>query len=266
MATSAFALFQSPHELTVDTYVRQHVVYFLDQLESSTSWLDAILKRATEHATDALLRAALSLWSAHRLLMTGWQLTVPGDLGMFPVTDQGSLLNGTTPAPRVLQNQLDRILEQYCADKELECLKELQKFMRRESKRPWIVIFIVTILLLHVRERDIWRLLYWTLSNNGTYTWRHPEQAQTLIKRSVHASNVLLAHLYVAGNVPDSFLFLTTHYASLPVASAKERYHWMHEDSADFSLCRLAFRRKTSCHEHEVFPELPNAYVRKPHQ
>jgi len=183
MATSAFALFQSPHELTVDTYVRQHVVYFLDQLESSTSWLDAILKRATEHATvsslgrvkpqsnsccqDALLRAALSLWSAHRLLMTGWQLTVPGDLGMFPVTEQGSLLNGTTPAPRVLQNQLDRILAQYCADKELECLKELQKFMRRESKRPWIVIFIVTILLLHVRERDIWRLLYWTLSNNG---------------------------------------------------------------------------------------------------
>jgi hypothetical protein len=99
--------------------------------------------------------------------MTGWQLAVPGDLGMLPVKHRGSLLNGTTPAPRVLQNQLDRILEQYCAKKELECLKELQRSMRGQSKRPWIVVFIVTVLLLHVRERDIWRLLYWTLRNNN---------------------------------------------------------------------------------------------------
>ncbi|CAG5138842.1 uncharacterized protein ALTATR162_LOCUS450 [Alternaria atra] len=244
MKTTPFALSQLPSGATIDTYIRQHVVFFLDQRKGSKSWLDDVLQQAIQHASDALLQGVLNLWSAHCLLMAGWQLAVPGDLGMFPVIHQGSLLNGTTPAPRVLQNQLDRMLEQYCADKELECLSELQKSMRRQVKRPWIVVFIVTVLLLHIRERDVWRLLYWTLHNNNTYTWRHPEQANTLIKRSVHASNVLLAHLYVAGDVPDSFLFLTTHYATIPVASAKERYHWMNEDSADFSLCRLAFIRQ----------------------
>jgi hypothetical protein len=116
---------------------------------------------------DTLLAAALSLWSAHRLLMTGWQLRIPGNLGMSPVKDRRSLLNGTTPAPRVLQNQLDRMLEQYCANKELECLQELQRCMRKDSKRLWVVVFIVIVLLLHVRERDIWRLLYWTQGNNS---------------------------------------------------------------------------------------------------
>jgi hypothetical protein len=99
--------------------------------------------------------------------MTGWQLTIPGDLGMRPVQHQGSLLNGTTPAPRVLQNQLDRILEQYCADRELKCLEDLQRSMRQSTQRRWIVIFIVTVIILHVRERDLWRLLYWTLQNNN---------------------------------------------------------------------------------------------------
>jgi hypothetical protein len=51
MATTAFALSELPHELTIDTYVRQHVIFFLDQSRSSSSWLDAILKRGTEHAT-----------------------------------------------------------------------------------------------------------------------------------------------------------------------------------------------------------------------
>jgi len=99
--------------------------------------------------------------------MEGWQLVVPGSLGMSVVTDQQSFLYGTTPAPRVLQNQLDRILERYCADREAQCLKALSRTMRRKSSREWDATFISSVLLLHTRERDIWRLLYWTLDTNN---------------------------------------------------------------------------------------------------
>jgi hypothetical protein len=50
MATTAFALFQSPLESTVDTYVREHTVFFLDLSKSGLSWLDETLRQAIQHA------------------------------------------------------------------------------------------------------------------------------------------------------------------------------------------------------------------------
>ncbi|KAF1363473.1 hypothetical protein EJ07DRAFT_152281 [Lizonia empirigonia] len=177
ITTTAFTICNPIDDTTVDTYVWSHVEFFLRQAQSGTSWLDVILNEASTHTKDDLIRKTLSLWSAHRLLMQGWQLTFPGSLGMLPVVDQDSFLFNTTPAPRVLQNQLDQILEQYCAKKEMEYLKALQGAMRKTVRRDWITIFASSIILLHTRERDIWRLLYWTLDTNNTYTWRHPESA-----------------------------------------------------------------------------------------
>lgn len=55
------------------------------------------------------------------------------------------------------------MLEKYVADLELICLKELQMTMLHKHKfrRDRIVIFLVVLLILHIRERDIWRLEYW---------------------------------------------------------------------------------------------------------
>src|SRR4051794_6466189 len=99
--------------------------------------------------------------------MKGWEVSGAETLGMHQVVDKESSLYGTTPAPRVLQNQLDRKLEEYCAETEVVCLNGLQRAMLRKTAKQWTVIFTATLLLLHVWERDIWRLLYWTMRVNS---------------------------------------------------------------------------------------------------
>jgi hypothetical protein len=113
-----------------------------------------------------IIDMTLSLWTAHQLLMKGWGLSADGSLGMSIITDQTSTLYKTTPAPRVLQNQLDRALEDYCAFLEYKCLQELQRIIRtpRESRT---VIYTAVALLLHIRERDIWRLSSWIGGRNS---------------------------------------------------------------------------------------------------
>lgn len=101
--------------------------------------------------------------------MKGWSLVIPGSLNTWTVEELGSTLYGTAPAPRVLQNQLDQVLEEYCAEKEFECLKLLHKAMYKKRRKDWAVVFAVSMLLLHLRERDLWRLLYWTLGNDGVW-------------------------------------------------------------------------------------------------
>jgi hypothetical protein len=126
---------------------------------------DSLLNYLIIHKVP-LIKKTLDLWAAHQLLMKGWELSTPGSLGMFTVNDVSSALYGTIPAPRVLQNQLDKYLEEYCAITEVECLKELQKSMRaRQDSR--VEIYTVVGLLLHIRERDIWRLSSWIKGRNS---------------------------------------------------------------------------------------------------
>ena len=77
------------------------------------------------------------------------------------VEDSGSSLYGQRPAPRVIQNQGDLLLERYVADQEVLILKTLQSAMRGTKRKSWVVIFTTVLILLLIRERDIWRLLYW---------------------------------------------------------------------------------------------------------
>lgn len=124
--------------------------------------------------------------------MQGWQMTFPQSLGMPFVTDEKSFLLNTTPAPRVLQNQLDHGLEQYCAMKEERYLKALSSTMLLKRSNAWAAIFISAVILLHVRERDIHRLLYWTLDiSNGCP--KHSAGLTTLIQsRRTHGDTLTL--------------------------------------------------------------------------
>ena len=72
-----------------------------------------------------MFQMALNLYVATRLLMKGWEIAGEEALGMRPVEDAHSPLYGTVPAPRVLQNQLDRNLESYIIGKERLFLKTL---------------------------------------------------------------------------------------------------------------------------------------------
>ena len=54
-------------------------------------------------------------------------------LGMSVIEEPASLLHNTVPAPKVIQNQLDHLLEGKIYDTEEKLLKELQKLIRRRT-------------------------------------------------------------------------------------------------------------------------------------
>ena len=106
------------------------------------------------------MRMTLELWTATRLLMKGWDIAGEETLGLSNIEDVRCPLNGTIPAPRVLQNQLDRNLESYIIAKERNLLRALQNAVLNRSC-SWVVISLAVIVILHVLERDSWRLTYW---------------------------------------------------------------------------------------------------------
>lgn len=112
------------------------------------------------------------LWVAHRLLMRGWEVSEHESLGMSTVTDNRTSLYKRCPAPLVVENQGDQKLEQYIANLEVPVLKELQNAMRGTVRKSWVVVFTAVLILLLIRERDIWRLLYWI---------RNPQEVSTFI-------------------------------------------------------------------------------------
>ena len=128
--------------------------------------------------------------------------------------------------------------------------------MLHARAHTWDVIFTATVIALHMRERDIWRLEHWVLNPDvvslppmcdynpsftsfESYKWRHPDTAATLIRRSVHLSNLLLNHLQLSGDVPEVFNNIAKVVKTREKATS--RYKWTDESSIDFSLYSLAF-------------------------
>ena len=152
--------------------------------------------------------------------MKGWEICGHERLGMKVVDRIESPLHGSVPAPRVLQNQLDHLLEYEIVETERHLLKNLQKAIKASDRKSWVATFLATAIILHVMERDAWRLLYWVhhheqvkhLKVDGKHsidefqinTWRHPLGPRALIEKSVHFGNLLLAHFHYAarGLVP----------------------------------------------------------------
>ena len=154
--------------------------------------------------------------------------------------DKRSSLHDTIPAPRLLQNQLDRNLESYIARTESKLLQELQKAMLRTRPQAWITVFTAVVITLCMQEMDIWRLEHWVLNPDivsplpcnpnvpltilKSYEWRHPDTAATLIQRSVHLSNFLLNRLCLFGKVPREFFNIEEVLKTQQIEKASSRY------------------------------------------
>jgi len=238
MTTTPFAL--ADYTVDMDAYVTASTQHFLAKGDYSPH-LCEVFRLAASKTTDLLVGLALKLWAANRLLVKGWELYGPDTLGMNRVMDRECSLFNTVPAPRVLQNQLDRKLESYIALAEHQFLRELQYAILRSKKHSWDSIYVAVVLTLHTRERDLRRLLHWVLNPPGSYKWRHPDSAAALIQKSVHQSNLLLNHLHVAGEVPVNLSFTRKYVMENNLAPACSRYAWQDEGSIDMSLSALAF-------------------------
>lgn len=100
---------------------------------------------------------AANLWVANHLLMKGWQAS-----GVEKVRDVNSPFYGIRPAPRVMQNGLDQVLESYVAELEKQLLQKILSIAKNRAKEALRdKLFSAVLILLAVMEKDIWRLIYW---------------------------------------------------------------------------------------------------------
>lgn len=143
-----------PQDRALRLYISKCVQYCLAEADRN-GLLTAISLHPSGHSP--LLYAALRLWATNRLLTKYWQASVG-----FPVASPDSPLVNTVLAPRVLQHQLDRILELYICQLERQLLPMLQTAMMGRDAAKRMDAFFATIVLLNTLERDTWRLTYWT--------------------------------------------------------------------------------------------------------
>jgi hypothetical protein len=82
------------------------------------------------------------------------------------VTDPYSPYFQMKPAPRVVQNELDAMLEEHVCKLKLQLLSNLQGAMKRkhvpQRDANRVEIFSTVLVLLATLERDMWRLVYCT--------------------------------------------------------------------------------------------------------
>ncbi|KAI0187938.1 hypothetical protein F4808DRAFT_70728 [Astrocystis sublimbata] len=145
-----------------------------------------------------LVSLALRLWTANFLLMRGWECPL-GEA----IDDPRSPYHQKRPAPRVIQNQLDAIIERYMAICEASLLQRLERGLKDRSQLD--AVCAVSIVLMSILEKDIWRLMFWTRHPEEVYKWRHPDSPESLIRKDVAYANVLLTIACIVGHLPDRF-------------------------------------------------------------
>lgn len=167
------------------------------------------------------------MWAANRLLMKGWSIT-GGDelLGMSVVNEPASLLHDTIPAPKVLQNQLDHLLERQIFETESSLLKELQRLIRRRDRGQWIVVFLSLVIVLHVLERDTWRLMYWVHHKAEVSRLNFPEACAQLVcgKSKINVVDILSrgrGRMYENRLTPDTRQIFGATLSSQSISSIK---------------------------------------------
>ncbi|KAI9896001.1 hypothetical protein N3K66_009070 [Trichothecium roseum] len=180
----------------LDIYIRRCIAYCVEELGNA---LLLSLYELTQSSNYELLPRALELWTANRLLMKGWQCT-----NTIFVSDTDNPYYGLRPAPRILQNQMDRHLERFIASRENMLATRIQDHISGASDGADASAAIVVILM--VLEKDVWRLMYWTKHTTQQYRWRHPTQPFKLIERNIHSARLLLLHLQRLSHIPATLL------------------------------------------------------------
>ncbi|KAI6357336.1 hypothetical protein MCOR31_010377 [Pyricularia oryzae] len=213
-------------DLHIEDYVSNCVPHVLTEIGHGHS----ISSIAGNMRAEGLVKDAQHLLTATYLLVTGWQLGASP-----PITDPSSPYYGSSPAPRVLQNELDRRLEWYISSLESRLLADLRAALVKRTA-PWNDIYLTGLLVLAVVEIDSWRLMYWIRHKEEAYKWRHPDSAQKLVEKAIFYVNMILAHLHFFGEIPDAFTRLGAQMeAKRPGSSYQETNH----NSLDGALTRL---------------------------
>ena len=81
---------------------------------------------------------------------------------MAAIKDRGSAWYGIKPVPRMIQNQLGHLLELNMISLDRKTLKGVQELMVKRERRMWVIVTLAVFLLLHTRELDAGRNIFWS--------------------------------------------------------------------------------------------------------
>jgi hypothetical protein len=96
------------------------------------------------------------------LMRLKWQFSGDESLGMATIEDRDSAWYGIKPVPRMIQNQLGHLLELNMIELDRKILKGVQALMEKRERRMWVVVTLAVFLLLHIRELDAGRNIFWS--------------------------------------------------------------------------------------------------------
>lgn len=80
---------------------------------------------------------------------------------MAAIEDESSAWYKIKPVPRMVQNQLNHLLEIQMIELDKKILTTIHKAMQDRQRHTWVVTTLTTFLLLHIRELDAGRNIYW---------------------------------------------------------------------------------------------------------
>lgn len=136
----------------MEEYMLKNIEQCLRAAEGT--WMHSLLCKVDRN--DPLVSKALLLWTATHLLMRGWQIE-----GESPILDKSDPFYNTSPASKILQRQLDAIMEVHVMILESSFLELLHNTLRHSQKRGPRETMAAALIYLNTIEMDTWRLLYW---------------------------------------------------------------------------------------------------------
>ncbi|KAK4119953.1 hypothetical protein N657DRAFT_580811 [Parathielavia appendiculata] len=134
------------------------------------------------------------MYTALRLIVIGCQFSGLETLGMAVVDNPVSAWYGHIPVPRMVKNQVNHLLELRMIELDREITGALSRLSR--DRRQWIVGTLAVFLLLHIRELDAGRIIYWARYKDSAGFWIHPSRPSALIDEGVASCNSLLRYFH----------------------------------------------------------------------
>ena len=143
---------------------RQTPVAFFFQLARQYKEVSKFLcyELRTNLSKAPIIQQCFEMYTNLRLMRIRWQFAGDKDLGMATVKERNSPWYGTKPVPRMIQNQLGHLLELNMVKLDKKISRDIQNALEKRQRRMWVVVTLATFLLLHIRELDAGRNIFWS--------------------------------------------------------------------------------------------------------
>ncbi|KAK1656972.1 hypothetical protein BDP55DRAFT_53307 [Colletotrichum godetiae] len=179
---------------SIQQYIQNCIPQAIEEVLRSNTPLKPFFAAAKRLRAHYMIAACLELYTAFRLMRLRLKFSGSEHLGMFEVLDSESPWCNSIPVPRMVQSQVIHILEKYVKDMDSYIQFNKPRKSVREEDLP--VTILIYFFLLHVREVDAGRNIYWNRFEDPDGFWQHPWQPWKVLDQTTLSCKQLLSEFY----------------------------------------------------------------------